>query len=152
MKALIPRSCSNLYCIGNKTYDQILLTEALHLTENPNTIDALALLGDEGICVKCDVEAKVPKSSGHFFLKRCDSSKPILDMAGLKRVVANKLHTPYLVQLATRCIPCSRQRNHKVRYQPVRCRVSGRLPARRRRRISPVFACSIGNHLRMSHQ
>ena len=51
MKALIPRSCPNLYCIGNKTYDQVLLTKALHLTENPKTIDALALLGDEGICV-----------------------------------------------------------------------------------------------------
>ena len=76
MKALIPRSCSNLYCIGNKTYDQILLTDALHLTENPNTIDALALLGDEGICVKCDVEAKVPKSSGHFFSNGATLANP----------------------------------------------------------------------------
>ncbi len=56
MKALIPRSCSNLYCIHNKTYDQMVLKGALHLTDYVTNV------------VKCSViKALIPRSCSNLY-------------------------------------------------------------------------------------
>ena len=54
MKALIPKSCSNVYCIQNKTYDQIVLKGALHLTDYVTKV--MEMLSDEGVDHKVVLE------------------------------------------------------------------------------------------------
>ena len=46
VKASIPRSCSNLYCIQNKTNDKIVLEGALHFTDYVTKV--MEGLSDEG--------------------------------------------------------------------------------------------------------